>query len=198
MPLTSPRTILVLRTAHAALVARGGQVYVAGCHRSSNSVGILVMLSQHTSSCRGCPVSGRICRGRGCQSLERWGAGVSYGHLRWTRFLPGRVSHPAAACGLLASQPLALRRVTSQAHVGFRGSYVTESSMSAGSNALPRFLRLCTNSKKPRYRGSFSWTCPDAGAANSKRATGSLPWYSHALHKSHRHRHPGRTRPVHG
>ncbi len=30
------------------------------------------------------------------------------------------------------------------------GSYVTSNSMSACSNALPRFLALCTNSKKPR------------------------------------------------
>src|SRR5262249_42605624 len=30
------------------------------------------------------------------------------------------------------------------------GSYVTSNSMSAGSNPLPRFLTLCTNSKKPR------------------------------------------------
>ena len=37
------------------------------------------------------------------------------------------------------------------------GSYVTSNSMSAPSNALPRFLILCTNSKTPRYRGSFSW-----------------------------------------
>jgi hypothetical protein len=30
------------------------------------------------------------------------------------------------------------------------GSYVTSNAMSAGSNALPRFLTLCTNSKNPR------------------------------------------------
>ena len=30
------------------------------------------------------------------------------------------------------------------------GSYVTRSSMSAGSNALPRLRTLCTNSKNPR------------------------------------------------
>jgi hypothetical protein len=30
------------------------------------------------------------------------------------------------------------------------GSYVTSSSMSAGSNALPRLRTLCTNSKKPK------------------------------------------------
>ena len=36
------------------------------------------------------------------------------------------------------------------------GSYVTSNSMSACSNALPRCLMLCTNSKKPRYKGSFS------------------------------------------
>jgi hypothetical protein len=36
------------------------------------------------------------------------------------------------------------------------GSYVTSNSMSAGSNALPRLRTLCTNSKNPKYSGSFS------------------------------------------
>jgi hypothetical protein len=40
--------------------------------------------------------------------------------------------------------------------------------------------------------------CPDAGAANSARAPRTLLWYAHGLHKSRRHRHLERTRPVHG
>jgi len=69
------------------------------------------------------------------------------------------------------------------------GSYVTSNSMSAGSNALPRLRTLCTNSKNPRYSGSFSWEMPRCGRTNSARATRSLPSYSHGLHKSHRHLH---------
>src|SRR5215470_16800742 len=40
------------------------------------------------------------------------------------------------------------------------GSFETSSSMSAPSNALPRFRTLCTNSKNPRWSGSFSWEMP--------------------------------------
>jgi len=38
----------------------------------------------------------------------------------------------------------------------------------------------------------------DADAANCATATRTLPWYSHALHKSHRHLHRERTHPYHG
>src|SRR3989442_633343 len=37
------------------------------------------------------------------------------------------------------------------------GSYVTSNSMSAPSNALPRFLTLCANSKLPLYLGCFEF-----------------------------------------
>src|SRR5713101_4843744 len=49
------------------------------------------------------------------------------------------------------------------------GSYVTSNSMSAPSNALPRFLTLCTNSKKPRYRGSFSCEMPRCGRSQLRK-----------------------------
>src|SRR2546428_12698266 len=39
---------------------------------------------------------------------------------------------------------------------------------------------------------------PDADEANCVTETKSLPWYSHALHKSRRHLHLGRIRLVHG
>src|SRR5215468_4006899 len=50
------------------------------------------------------------------------------------------------------------------------GSYVTRSSMSAGSNALPRLRTLCTNSKNPRYSGSFSCEIPRCGRSQLRNS----------------------------
>src|SRR5262249_34041410 len=50
------------------------------------------------------------------------------------------------------------------------GSYVTSNSISAPSNALPRWRTLCTNSKKPRYSGSFSWEIPRCGRSQLRNS----------------------------
>lgn len=50
------------------------------------------------------------------------------------------------------------------------GSYVTRSSMSAPSNALLRLRTLCTNSKNPKYSGSFSWEIPRCGRSQLRKS----------------------------
>ena len=50
------------------------------------------------------------------------------------------------------------------------GSYETSSSRSAPSNALPRLRTLCTNSKKPRYSGSFSCAMPRCGRSQLRHS----------------------------
>src|SRR5215471_15923668 len=55
--------------------------------------------------------------------------------------------------------------------------------MSAGSNALPRLRTLCTNSKKPRYRGSFSCAMPRCGRCQLRNSDQKpsivFTWTSH-------------------
>src|SRR5262249_52754360 len=53
------------------------------------------------------------------------------------------------------------------------GSELTSDSLSAGSIALPRFLLLYTNTKKPRIGRVSLGQCLDAGGANATRATRS-------------------------
>jgi hypothetical protein len=73
------------------------------------------------------------------------------------------------------------RRVGQKTPYWIPGSYVTSNSMSAGSNALPRLRTLCTNSKKPKYSGSFSWEIPRCGRSQLRKSDqlqsmdGSLP-----------------------
>jgi hypothetical protein len=78
------------------------------------------------------------------------------------------------------------------------GSYLTSNSMSACSNAFPRFLALCTNSKKPRERGSFSCEMPLWGRSQLRKTDQNpsmvLTWTS----QKPRHLHLWRTRLVHG
>jgi hypothetical protein len=52
------------------------------------------------------------------------------------------------------------------AHPVFRGA--TRSSTNDASNALPRFLTLCTNSKNPRYNGSLSCEIPRWGRSHDR------------------------------
>jgi len=42
--------------------------------------------------------------------------------------------------------------------------------MSAPSNALPRLRTLCTNSKKPKYSGSFSCEIPRCGRSQLRKS----------------------------
>ena len=63
------------------------------------------------------------------------------------------------------------------------GAYLTSNSISAPSNALPRFLRLWTNAKKPWDRGVALGKWLDAGEANSVKATRTLLSYLHGLQK---------------
>src|SRR5215813_10637377 len=42
--------------------------------------------------------------------------------------------------------------------------------MSAPSNALSRLRTLCTNSKNPRYSGSFSWDMPRCGRSQLRNS----------------------------
>jgi len=63
------------------------------------------------------------------------------------------------------------------------GSYVTSNSMSACSNALPRFLTLCTNAKQPRESESFSCAMPRWGRSQLRHSDQKpsivYPWTSH-------------------
>ena len=47
-------------------------------------------------------------------------------------------------------------------------SYVRRSSKRGLSRLLPRIRVLCTNSKKPRYKGSFSWEIPRWGRSQER------------------------------
>src|SRR5499427_6696771 len=50
------------------------------------------------------------------------------------------------------------------------GSDVPSHSMSAGSNALPRWRTLGTNSKQPKYSGSFSCAMPRWGRSQLRKS----------------------------
>ncbi len=49
-------------------------------------------------------------------------------------------------------------------------SYVRRSSKRGLSRLLPQIRVLCTNSKKPRYKGSFSWEIPRWGHSQERNS----------------------------
>jgi hypothetical protein len=75
-------------------------------------------------------------------------------------------------------------------------AFETSSSMSEASS-LCLACEHCERTRKTRDRAGVSLViCPDAAEANCVGMTKTLPWYSHALHKSHRHLHLEQTRLV--
>src|SRR5215510_6782659 len=121
---------------------------------------------------------------RRCGDLDHAAGGTGDRRSAWT-----------PPCGAL---PIQVQGTFGPRSYWIPGSFETSSSMSAPSNALPRFRTLCTNSKTPGRAGVSLVRGPDGDAAICATATKTLPWYAHALHTTRRHLHRGRIRPVHG
>src|SRR6056297_282421 len=62
----------------------------------------------------------------------------------------------------------------------------------------PVYRRYEQTQKNPGRKGAFLVRYHDVAAANFLKGTRNLPWYSHALRKSHPHRHPWHILPLHG
>ena len=82
--------------------------------------------------------------------------------------------------------------------LGVNSEYVTSNSIAQEATLCLACGRCARTRRTPGRPGVSLEKCPDAGAANCVGVTRTLPWYSHALHKSHRHLHPKRTHPYHG
>jgi len=80
---------------------------------------------------------------------------------------------PSGWCSRNLSQPCKLVELTKlKRSTGISGIYLRRNFKRAESKALPRFLALSTNSKKPKYSDSFSGEIPRCGL--SQERTNSL------------------------